>query len=61
MSNILFITAIINWMVALAAVFAGIHLIKKIDDIEKRVKHLEYGSVDLDELMKDIDEDNDDQ
>lgn len=55
MSNILFITAIINWMVALAAVVAGIHLIRKINEIEERVKHMEYETIDLKDLEAELD------
>lgn len=50
MTELLFITAIVNWMVAAAAVIAGIYLIKKIKEIEERIEHIEHGTVDLNEF-----------
>ena len=38
MTELLFITAVVNWIVAALAVVAGIYLIRKINDIELLLK-----------------------
>lgn len=66
MTQMLFVTAVLNWIVALAAVVAGIYLIKKINQteeeieaIEKKVHYLEMDAIPIKELLEEDGEKDD--
>lgn len=65
MTQMLFVTAVLNWIVAAAAVVAGIYLIKKINQteeeieaIEKKVHYLEMDAIPIKELLEEDGEDD---
>lgn len=65
MTQMLFVTAVLNWIVAAAAVVAGIYLIKKInqteeeiEQVEKKVHYLEMDAIPIKELLEEDGEDD---
>jgi len=66
MTQMLFVTAVLNWIVAAAAVVAGIYLIKKINQteeeierVEKKVHYLEMDAIPIKELLEEDGEKDD--
>ena len=50
MTTVLLLTALATWAVMIAAVVAGFYLIKKINEIERKVREIEEAEVPIEPL-----------